>query len=46
MTMKEKLLVLLVLVTVIVVFVVSHVAGHLAFVLQNFLALILPVLRW
>ena len=45
MTMKEKLLVLWVFVMVIVVFVLTHVAGHLAFVLQNCFALILPVLR-
>jgi hypothetical protein len=45
MTMKEKLLVLWVLVVVIVAFVLTHVAGHLAFVLENCFALILPVLR-
>ena len=45
MTMKEKLLVLWVFVMVIVVFVLSHVAGHLAFVLQNCLALLLPILK-
>ena len=43
MTMKEKLLVLWVFVMVIVVFVLSHVAGPLAFVLQNCLALVLPL---
>jgi hypothetical protein len=43
MTMKEKLLVLWVFVMVIVVFVLSHVAGHLVFVLQNCLALVLPL---
>lgn len=46
MTMKEKLLVLWVFVMVIVGFVLSHVAGHLMFVLQNCFALLLPVLRW
>jgi len=45
MTMKEKLLVLWVFVVVIVVFVLTHVAGHLAFVLEDCFALILPVLR-
>jgi hypothetical protein len=45
MTMTEKLLVLWVFVMVIVVFVLSHVAGHLAFVLQNCLALLLPILK-
>ena len=45
MTMKEKLLVLWVFVMVIVVFVLTHVAGHLAFVLQNCFVLTLPVLR-
>jgi len=37
MTMKERLLVLRVFVMVIVVFVLTHVAGHLAFVLQKLL---------
>jgi hypothetical protein len=46
MTMKEKLLVLWIFVMVIVNFVLSHVAGHLMFVLLNCLALLLPVLRW
>ena len=45
MTMKEKLLVLWVFVMVIVVFVLSHVAGHLTFVLQNCLALLLPIFK-
>jgi hypothetical protein len=45
MTMKEKLLVLWVFVMVIVVFVLTHVAGHLAFMLQNCLALVLPMLK-
>jgi hypothetical protein len=45
MTMKEKLLVLWVFVMVIVAFVITHVAGHLAFVLENCLALVLPILR-
>jgi len=45
MTMKEKLLVLWVFLMVIVAFVITHLAGHLAFVLENCFALILPVLR-
>jgi hypothetical protein len=45
MTIKQKLLLLWVFVMVIVVFVVTHVAGHLAFVLENCFALLLPVLR-
>jgi hypothetical protein len=45
MTMKEKLLVLWVFLMVIVAFVITHVAGHLAFVLENCFALVLPVLR-
>ncbi|HXN51183.1 MAG TPA: hypothetical protein VN943_04540 [Candidatus Acidoferrum sp.] len=45
MTMKEKLLILWVFLMVIVAFVVTHVAGHLAFVLENCFALVLPVLR-
>jgi hypothetical protein len=44
MTMKEKLLVLWVFVMVIVVFVLTHVAGHLAFALENYFALLLPTL--
>jgi hypothetical protein len=43
MTMKEKLLVLWVFVMVIVAFVVTHIASHLAFVLESCFALILPV---
>jgi hypothetical protein len=46
MTMKEKLLVLWVFLMVIVAYVITHVAGHLAFVLENCFALVLPVLRW
>jgi hypothetical protein len=45
MTMKEKLLVLWVFLMVIVAFVITHVARHLAFVLENCFALVLPVLR-
>jgi len=45
MTMKEKLLLLWAFVMVIVAFMVTHIAGHLAFVLENCFALILPVLR-
>jgi hypothetical protein len=45
MTMKEKLLVLWVFVMVIVAWVLSHLAGHLAFVLESFFALILSALR-
>jgi hypothetical protein len=46
MTMKETLLVLGIFVLVIVAVVVTHVAGHLEFVLENFFALILPALRF
>jgi len=42
--MKEKLMMLLVFVLVIVVLVVTHVAGHLAFVLENCFAFVLPML--
>jgi hypothetical protein len=42
---EEKLLVLCVFVMVIVAVVVTHMASHLAFVLENCFALILPVLR-
>jgi hypothetical protein len=45
MTMKEKLLVLWVFLMVIVALVITHVAGHLAFVLENCFALLLAVLR-
>jgi hypothetical protein len=45
MTMKENLLVLWVFVMVIVALVLTHVAGHLAFVLENCFAFVLPVLR-
>jgi len=45
MTMKEKLLVLWIFVMVIVAFVITHFAGHLAFVLENCFALVLPALR-
>ncbi len=45
MTMKEKLLVLWVFLMVIFAFVLTHVAGHLAFVLENCFALVLPILR-
>ena len=45
MTTREKLLMLLVFVLVIVLFVVTHVAGHLAFVIENFFALVLPMLN-
>jgi hypothetical protein len=45
MTMKEKLLMLLVFVLVIVLLVVTHVAGHLAFVIENFFASVLPMLN-
>jgi hypothetical protein len=38
MTMQEELLVLRVFTVVIVATVVSHVAGYLAFALQNFFA--------
>ena len=45
MTMKEKLLVLWVFLMVIVAFVITHVAGHLTFVLENCFGLVLSVLR-
>jgi hypothetical protein len=45
MTMKQKLLMLLVVILVIVALVATHVAGHLAFVLDNFFASILPMLN-
>jgi len=45
MTMEEKLLVLWIFVMVIVAFVITHFAGHLAFVLENCFALVLPALR-
>ena len=41
--MKQKLLVLLVVILVIVALVATHFAGHFAFVLDNFFALIFPV---
>ena len=44
MTTRKKLLMLLVFVLVIVLLVVTHVAGHLAFVIDNFFALALPML--
>jgi hypothetical protein len=45
MTRKDKFLVLWLLVMAIVAFAVTHVAGHLAFVVENCLAAILPMLR-
>jgi hypothetical protein len=45
MTVKEKVLVLWVFAMVMVAFAVSHVASHAAFVLQNWLAVILPMLK-
>jgi Na+/H+ antiporter NhaC len=45
MTTREKLLMLLVFVLVIVLLAVTHVAGHLAFVIENFFALVLPMLN-
>ncbi len=45
MTMKEKLLILWVFVMVIVAFVIARAADHLVFVLENYFALVLPVLR-
>jgi hypothetical protein len=45
MTMKEKLLVLWLFVMVVVAFVVTHVAGHLVFVIENCFAIVLPMLR-
>ena len=43
MKTKQRLLMLLVVILVIVILVVTHVAGHLAFVLENFFACVLPV---
>jgi hypothetical protein len=45
MTMKEKLLMLLVFVLVIVALVVTHVAGHVVFVLENCFAFVAPMLN-
>ena len=45
MTMKQKLLMPLVVILVIVALVATHFAGHLAFVLDNFFALIFPILK-
>ena len=45
MTMKEKLLMLWLFVVVIVTFVVTHMAGHLAFAIENYFAVVLSVLR-
>ena len=45
MTMKRKLLVLLVVILVIVALAATHFAGHLAFVLDNFFASIFPILN-
>ena len=44
MTMKQKLLLLCLLVMVIVAFAVFHVAGHLAFVVEHLLVVILAAL--
>jgi hypothetical protein len=47
MRMKGKFLVLWLLAIVIVVaVVVTHIGGHLRFVLEHCLACILPMLRW
>jgi hypothetical protein len=43
--MREKLLMLLLFVLVIVAFVVTHVAGHLVFVLENCFAFVAPALN-
>ncbi|HEY4818289.1 MAG TPA: hypothetical protein VIH67_12730 [Candidatus Acidoferrum sp.] len=45
MTLKEKFLVLWLFVMVIVVFAVTHIAGHLASVVENCLAAISPMLN-
>ena len=45
MTMKEKLLLLLLVVAVIVLLMLTHVAGHLAFVMENCFAAVFPALR-
>ncbi len=43
MTRKEKLLMFLVFALVIVALVLTHIAGHLAFVIENFFASALPM---
>jgi hypothetical protein len=45
MTMKEKLLMLLIVMTVIGVLMLTHVAGHLAFLISHCFALVLPALK-
>jgi hypothetical protein len=45
MTLKKKLLMLLVVILVIVTLVATHLAGHLAFVVENFFATALPILN-
>ena len=45
MKMKGKSLLLWLLVIVIVGVVVTHIGGHLRFVLEHFVASVLPMLR-
>ena len=45
MTKTEKFLVLWLVAMAIVALVVTHVAGHLAFVIEKCFALVLPMLR-
>ena len=45
MTLKTKFLVLWLFVMVIVAFAVTHIASHLAFVVENCLAAVFPMLR-
>ncbi len=46
MKMKGKSLVLWLLVIVIVGVVVTHIGGHLRFVLEHLVASAVPMLRW
>ncbi len=46
MTMKTKFLMLCLFVLVIVGVVVTHIGGHLRFVLEHLVASAVPMLRW
>jgi len=46
MNIKGKFLVLWLLAIVIVAVVVTHIGGHLLFVLEHCVASVLPMLRW
>jgi len=46
MRIRGKFLVLWLLVVVIVGVVVTHLGGHLRFVLEHCLASVVPMLRW